>query len=277
MARTWFITGASRGLGLETARAALIAGDQVVATARQVGHIRQELAGHGDRLLAAALDVTDYASVQAAVQAAMRQFGRIDVLVNNAGYGQFGAFEELSVRAINRQFETNVFGTFRVTRAILPIMRAQRAGHIMTISSIAGISGWDGSSIYCASKFALAGWSESLSLELARFNIQATSVHPGFFRTDFLDQSSARYGDIEMDDYRESSAQLNRRRAERNHKQEGNPERFGVAMVQLSRLKKPPVRFGAGTDSVEAMLGRAESLLTATLEWRALSEATDFT
>jgi NAD(P)-dependent dehydrogenase (short-subunit alcohol dehydrogenase family) len=128
------------------------------------------------------------------------------VLVNNAGYGQLGAFEELTAESIERQFQTNVFGTFNVTRAVLPVMRSQRHGHIVTISSISGIIGYDGSSIYCAAKFAVTGWSESLSLELGRFGIKATAVLPGQFRTDFLDPSSVQHGEIEIDDYRQSSA-----------------------------------------------------------------------
>ncbi|MBX3573567.1 MAG: SDR family oxidoreductase [Mesorhizobium sp.] len=199
--KTWFITGATRGLGLATARAALAAGDQVSATGRDTNRLRDALGDH-PRLMVLALDVTVDAEINAAVTAATDRFGRVDVLVNNAGYGQLGAFEETSQDAIERQFETNVFGVFRVTRAVLPIMRAHRSGHVITISSMVGLVGVDGGSVYCASKFAVAGWSEALSVELARFGIHATSVHPGYFRTDFLDRSSRRLADLSIDDYR---------------------------------------------------------------------------
>lgn len=274
--KTWFITGATRGLGLETARAALAAGDQVVATGRDVARLREALAGHGDRLLVLALDVTDQADVESAVRSTVDRFGRIDVLVNNAGYGQLGAFEETSAEAVERQFETNVFGVFRVTRAVLPIMRGQRSGHIITISSMVGLVGVDGGAVYCASKFAVAGWSEALSIELARFGIRATSVHPGYFRTDFLDRSSMRLADLSIDDYRESTERSTRRRDTVNHKQAGDPAAFGRAMVALADAEEPPARFAAGSDAVKVMADKGASLRESAEAWRDLSVSTDF-
>jgi NAD(P)-dependent dehydrogenase (short-subunit alcohol dehydrogenase family) len=274
--KTWFITGATRGLGLETARAALAAGDQVVATGRDVARLGEALGGHGDRLLSLTLDVTDQADVERAVITAAVRFDRIDVLVNNAGYGQLGAFEETSAEAIERQFETNVFGVFRVTRAVLPLMRRQRSGHIITISSMVGLVGVDGGSIYCASKFAVAGWSEALSLELARFGIRATSVHPGYFRTDFLDRSSMRLADLSIDDYRETTERSTRRRDSVNHRQAGDPAAFGRAMVKLADAEEPPVRFAAGSDAVRVMADKGTSLLESAKAWRDLSVSTDF-
>ncbi len=229
--KTWFITGANRGLGLEIVRAALEAGDQVVATARKPEQVEAGLAYDGDRLLALPLDITDQASIEAAVDAACKRFGRIDVLVNNAGYGQLGVFEQVSVAAIERQFSTNVFGTFAVTRAVLPVMRAQRSGHILTVSSIGGLTGAEGGSIYCATKFALEGWSESLSLELAQFGINTTLIEPGFFRTDFLDNSSAFYGDIAISDYAEYAAKQKSGLDDLNQKQAGDPAKLGKAIV----------------------------------------------
>ena len=179
---------------MEVARAALEAGDRVVATARDPGHMKDVLAGHGNRVQASALDVTDAASIETVVKDAAQRFGSIDVLVNNAGYGQLGAFEEFAPDMLLRQFATNVFGVFDVTRAVLPFMRAQHAGHIITISSIAGLEGFDGSSVYCATKHAVSGWSEALAKEVARFGIKVTCVYPGRFRTDFLEGSSLHYG-----------------------------------------------------------------------------------
>lgn len=273
--KTWFITGASRGLGLDTARAALAAGDQVVATGRDARRL-QEALGETGRLLVKTLDVTDQATVEAAVKAAIDRFGRIDVLVNNAGYGQLGAFEETSTEAIERQFETNVFGVFRVTRAVLPTMRAQRSGHVITISSMVGLVGVDGGSIYCASKFAVAGWSEALSVELARFGIHATSVHPGYFRTDFLDRRSMRLADLPVDDYREPTERATKRRDSVNRRQAGDPAAFGRAMVELANAGQPPVRFAAGSDALKVMREKGSALRESAENWSLLSVSTDF-
>ncbi|MEW2549877.1 oxidoreductase [Streptomyces sp. NPDC047002] len=276
MPKTWFVTGAGRGLGLQVARAALAAGDRVVAAARRPEQAADALAGNEDRVLPVALDVTGSESVAAAVRAAVDRFGGIDVLVNNAGYGQLGAFEELSEAAVERQFRTNVFGAFNVTRAVLPFMRAQRSGHVITVSSLTGVIGIDGSSVYCAAKFAVAGWSESLSRELAGFGIKATCVHPGMFRTDFLDASSVSHGDIEIDDYREVARARRQSLDASNHHQQGDPERFGPVVVALAAAADPPARFAAGTDAIDAFEQRAGELTGSVTEWRALSESTDF-
>jgi NAD(P)-dependent dehydrogenase (short-subunit alcohol dehydrogenase family) len=276
MTKTWFITGANRGFGLEIARAALQAGDRVVATARDPAQVTVALKDFGDRLLALPLDVTVDKAVEDAVKAAVARFERIDVLVNNAGYGQLGAFEEVSSQSIARQFETNVFGAFRVTRALLPTMRAQRSGYIITISSIGGLRGMDATSIYCATKFAVSGWSESLSDELGRFGIKATCVHPGRFRTDFLDSSSVRHGDIRIEDYHATSAAKRKAFEDNNHKQIGDPARFAQAILELAAMKDPPLRWAAGSDAFEILMQRAESLRGNALEYQALTKSTDF-
>lgn len=275
MTKTWFITGASRGLGMQVARAALAGGDQVVATARRPEQVHTTLSGSDDRLMTIALDVTDDTSIQLAAQAAFDRYGRIDVLVNNAGFGQLGNFEELSPGAIDRQFRTNVFGVFDVTRAVLPIMRAQRSGHVVTISSTLGIVGADVSSIYCAAKFAVAGWSESLSLELAPFGIKATSVHPGQFRTDFLDPSSVQHGDVPIDDYRQIREARETMLATFSHNQAGDPVKFGQAIVAMVEADEPPARWGAGSEAISVFLQRAEELRTTAETWRELSQSTD--
>ncbi|MGW4444083.1 SDR family NAD(P)-dependent oxidoreductase [Streptomyces sp. NPDC004682] len=274
--KTWFITGAGRGLGLEVARAALESGDRVVAAARRPEVAAAELSGFGDRLLTVRLDVTDHAAVQAGVDAAVDRFGRIDVLVNNAGYGQLGTFEEISAPAMERQFATNVFGTMAVTRAVLPVMRAQRSGRILTVSSIAGLRGFEGASAYTATKFALEGWSETLGLEVAQFGIKVTLLEPGFFRTDFLDPSSASYGDVDVPDYAEYSAKQKAGYDAANHQQTGDPVRYGRAVVALAASDEPPVRFAAGPDSYEIVTNRAETLRVNAEKWRDLSVSTDF-
>ncbi|WP_206614015.1 SDR family NAD(P)-dependent oxidoreductase [Paenirhodobacter populi] len=274
--KTWLITGASRGIGLEIARAALRSGDQVVATARKPEQVKAGLAGEDDsRLLSLALDITDQSAIEAAVDAASKRFGRIDVLVNNAGYGQLGVFEQQSVAAIKRQFATNFFGTLEVTRAVLPIMRAQRSGHIFTVSSISGLTGSEGGSIYSATKFALEGWSEGISFELKPFGIRTTLIEPGFFRTDFLDASSVSYGDIVIPDYAEYSAAFRVQLDAINHAQAGDPAKLGEAIVTLAASDDLPVRFAAGSDAYGVITDRAARDRAEADRWRDLSVSTD--
>lgn len=277
MTKTWFITGANRGFGYEIARAALAMGDTVVATARDPQQAREALAlvSPADRLLTVALDVTDRAQVTAAVAAALDRFDGIDVLVNNAGYGQLGLFEQLTTEQIQQQFDTNVFGVFDVTRALLPHMRVRRSGHIITISSIAGITGIAGSTIYGATKFAITGWSEGLVGEVAQFGIKVTVVHPGMFRTDFLDPSSVRHGDLAIEDYEQVSADRREWLNSMNHAQIGDPTKFGPAVVELANMPEPPARWGAGSDAVDAFRTRAEQLLSNVDEFEQFTRSTD--
>jgi NAD(P)-dependent dehydrogenase (short-subunit alcohol dehydrogenase family) len=278
MIKTWFVTGAARGIGAEVVKAALSAGDNVVATGRkraQVEKAFEALEAYSDRVLAVELDVTDESQAVAAVEAGVARFGRIDVLVNNAGYGQMGAFEENEVGDIERQFATNVFGTLHVTRAVLPVMRQQRAGRIFNLSSVGGIVGFPGASIYCSTKFAIEGFSESLALELAQFNICVTIVEPGFFRTDFLDGSSVRYGTKVIDDYVRSSAEAKASYDSHNHQQAGDPAKLGAALVKLASMEKPPLRYVAGSDAVEWILGKESAMRNEIEQWRELSVSTD--
>jgi NAD(P)-dependent dehydrogenase (short-subunit alcohol dehydrogenase family) len=274
--KTWFITGANRGLGLEIARAALASGDRVIAAARQPQPIAAALGDHGSRLHALTLDVTDPGSILAAVDEAKRLAGVIDVLVNNAGYGQLGAFEEVSPDRVARQFATNVFGVFDVTRAILPVMRAQRRGHILTVSSIAGIDGYAGSSVYCATKHAVSGWSEGLAREVAPFGIRVTCLYPGRFRTDFLDRSSVRYGESVIDDYAASSAERTAALDADNHRQIGDPVKFAAAVLTLVGSEQPPIWFAAGSDAYATFIGKARVLQQNAEAWKALTLSTDF-
>ncbi|WP_295953427.1 oxidoreductase [Rhodoferax sp.] len=269
--QTWFITGAARGIGAHTVQAALAAGHNVVATARN----RHSITTTHDRLLALDLDVTVEAQAHAAVQAAVARFGRIDVLLNNAGYGQLGLFEESTAADAQAQFDTNVFGLFHVTRAVLPVMRQQRAGRVLNISSIAGMRGRTGTSLYSASKFAVEGFSEALAQEVAAFGTFVTIVQPGAFRTDFLDGQSMRTGSRPLADYAAQSAQVTEGFGARNHQQPGDPARLAAALLQLAAHPTPPLRFAAGNDAVEIVGAKIEALRAELEAWRALSVTTD--
>ncbi len=270
--QTWFITGAARGIGAHTVQAALAAGHNVVATARN----RDSITTTHERLLALDLDVT--MDAQAAVQAAVARFGRIDVLVNNAGYGQMGLFEEVSPAQVQAQFDTNVFGLFKVTRAVLPVMRQQRAGRVLNLSSIGGIQGgYPGASLYCASKFAVEGFSEGLAQEVSTFGIQITIVEPGFFRTDFLDAQSVRFGDIVVADYAKQSTEIRTSYGAYNHQQPGDPARLAAVLLQLAAHPKPPLRFAAGSDAVAIVRAKIDALRAELETWQALSVTTDGT
>ncbi len=201
MNKVWFVTGATRGLGAAIAKAALDAGDKVVVSGRRIEPLQNAFADYGERVLAVALDVTDESQALSAVEAAVARFGRIDILVNNAGYGQLAPFEDNLASEADKQFATNVFGVFNVCRAVLPVMRLQRSGHVFNVSSMGGVVGMGGAALYCASKFAVEGFSESLAQEVAQFDIKVTLVEPGVFRTDFLDPSSAVFGTRGLEDY----------------------------------------------------------------------------
>lgn len=276
MSKIWFITGSSRGIGYQAAQAALAAGDRVVATGRDLAALQTQFAGVGsERLLPLALDVADHAQVQAAVDAALAHFGRIDVLLNNAGYGQLGLFEEISAAAVQQQFATNVFGLYNVTRAVLPAMRHQRSGRILNISSVGGIRGVAGASLYCATKFAVEGFSEGLADEVAQFGIAVTVVGPGYFRTDFLDARSIRHGDGAIADYAALSQQLREFFDARNHQQAGDPAELGRVLVQLAQMDSPPRRFSAGSDAVAVLRDKIAHLAVELDAFEALSRRTD--
>lgn len=275
MSKIWFITGSARGIGAETAKAALAAGDRVVATGRNVEQLERIYAEYGDKVLALALDVSDAAQALVAVEAAVARFGRIDVLVNNAGFGQFGPFEENEPLAIEQQFATNVFGTFHVTRAVLPVMRRQRTGYILNVSAIGGFIGFPGTSIYSSSKFAVEGFSESLALEVSGFGIKVTIVEPGFIRTDFLDKTSIRYGKKILDDYAVRSAEIRAYFREHNHRQAGDPARLARTLVALAADANPPLRFMAGSDAIEMATSKLKVVSEEMAKWHQLSISAD--
>jgi NAD(P)-dependent dehydrogenase (short-subunit alcohol dehydrogenase family) len=240
--QVWLVTGAGRGMGVDITRAALAAGHAVVATGRDPRKVASAV-GEAEQLLAARLDVTDPASAAAAVQAAIDRFGRIDVLVNNAGNFNAGFFEELSPAEFRAQIETTLFGPVNVTRAALPHMRAQRSGLVVTISSTAGIEGGQFLTAYAASKFGVEGWMESLTPEVAPFGIRTMLVEPGFFRTELLTPESTNYAESTIEDYAERTAQTVAAWQSMNGKQGGDPAKLADALVHLAGQDEPPLRF----------------------------------
>jgi NAD(P)-dependent dehydrogenase (short-subunit alcohol dehydrogenase family) len=270
--KTLLITGAGRGMGTDIARAALAAGHAVVATGRDPHRVTAALGEHPD-LLAVALDVTDPTSVQAAVDAAVQRFGRIDVLVNNAGNFYAGFFEEVTPEDFRAQIETNLFGPLNVTRAVLPVMRAQRAGLVVTISSVAGLTGGEFTSAYAASKFALEGWMESLASEVAPYGIATMLVEPGFFRTDLLTPESTNYAPSSIEDYTERTRQTVTAWQGMNGQQGGDAAKLADALIGLVTAEEPPARWVAGADAVAAAEGKAQQLLAQVDAHRELSSA----
>jgi NAD(P)-dependent dehydrogenase (short-subunit alcohol dehydrogenase family) len=268
--KVWFVTGAGRGMGVDIARAALAAGHAVVATGRDPEKVTQAV-GATDDLLAVKLDVTEPADAEAAVRAAVERFGRIDVLVNNAGNFYAGFFEEIPPEHFRAQVETNLFGPLNVTRAVLPVMRAQRSGLVVTLSSTAGMIGAAFNTAYAASKFALEGWMESLTPEVAPFGIRTMLVAPGFFRTELLEDASTTWPEPSIDDYAERTCQTVIAWQAMNGKQGGDPARLATALVQLVDRDEPPLRWVAGADAVEAVEQKARTLLAQVDAHRELS------
>ena len=249
MNKTWFITGTTRGMGTEFAKAAIAAGHNVVATGRKVEALDAAL-GSADNLLTVAMDVNDVAAVKAAVDAATQRFGCIDLLLNNAANFYAGYFEELTPLEVEKQLATTLFGAMNVTRAVLPIMRAQRSGHIISISSTAGLVGYEFVSAYCAAKFAVEGWMESLQPEVEPFGITTTIINPGFFRTELLTKESTSYAELSIEDYAQRSAAQREWWTSQNGKQGGDPAKLAQALLKIANEEKPPLRFLAGSDAI---------------------------
>ena len=247
--RVWFITGAGRGMGVDFARAALAAGHAVVATGRDTDAVTRAV-GKSEDLLVAKLDVTNRADAEAAARAAVGRFGSIDVLVNNAGNFFAGYFEELTPEQVERQLGTLLIGPMNVTRAVLPVMRKQRSGHIISISSTAGIVGFAFCSAYAASKFGVEGWMESLQQEVAPFGINTTIVNPGFFRTELLTKESVTYAEPSLEDYADSTAEQLKWWEAQSGRQPGDPAKLARALITIAGEEPPPRRFIAGADAI---------------------------
>ena len=275
MTKVWFITGAGSGLGLGTAKAALRAGDRVVATGRNAEKVRQALAAEaGDNLAVVHLDVTVEDQARAAVAAAVQRYGRVDVAVNNAGYSILGNFEELTNAEIGSQFATNFWGVVNVMRAALPVMRAQRSGRLITISSVAGVVGLKHCAAYGAAKFAVEGLSLAVRTEVERFGIAVTVVEPGFFRTELLAPANVRWPSRSIDDYAgEGTAE--QMWSPYHGTQQGDPDRFGDALVTLAGMDRPPAILAAGGDALAMITPAIEQRLGEMHANAALSRSTD--
>jgi NAD(P)-dependent dehydrogenase (short-subunit alcohol dehydrogenase family) len=274
--RVWFITGASRGFGARITAQALAQGDAVVATARDSSTVTKQF-GENESLLAVKLDVTNEAQAHEAARAAVKKFGRIDVLVNNAGFGLLGAVEEASDAEVQRVFGTNVFGLLNVTRAVLPHMRRQRSGHVINISSVGGYAGYPGWGVYGATKFAVEGLSEAMTAELAPLGIHVTVVEPGFFRTDFLDDQSLSRTRQEIPDYIDTVGKTRNVAADVNHAQRGDPSKLAAAFMKLVDAKTPPTRLPLGSDTVERIEAKNAHVEKELAAWRSISISTDWT
>jgi NAD(P)-dependent dehydrogenase (short-subunit alcohol dehydrogenase family) len=273
--QVWFITGAGRGMGLYFARAALAAGHQVVATGRTPDTVRAAIgeAGATDDLLVVRLDVTVPAEAEAAVQAAVERFGRIDVLINNAANFYGGYFEELTPAQIDDQLATGLVGPMNVTRAVLPVMRRQRSGHVMSISSGAGLSGFEFNSAYSAAKFGLEGWMEALQPEVEPFGINTTIVNPGFFRTDLLTPDSATYATSSIPDYADRHAERVQWYQDMNGHQDGDPAKLAQALLTIADQQPPPRRFIALAAILEIAELKAKTLQDQADAYRGLSSS----
>jgi NAD(P)-dependent dehydrogenase (short-subunit alcohol dehydrogenase family) len=270
--KVWFITGAGRGMGVDIAQEALATGHAVVATGRNIDAVT-EAVGEADDLLVVQLDITSLASAEAAVQSAVERFGRIDVLVNNAGNFYAGFFEELTPEQFERQLTTNLLGPTNVTRAVLPLMRKQRSGHVVTITSTGGIVGQEFCSAYSASKFGLEGWMESLRFEVEPLGIRTTIVEPGFFRTDLLEKESTTYAERSIDDYAERTAHTRPAWEAMSGKQGGDPAKLAKALLTIVDQEEPPLRWVAGADAVATVEQKANELLAQVDAYRDLSSS----
>ena len=268
--KTWLVTGAGRGMGADFARAALAAGHNVVATGRTPETVSSAVGEH-ERLLVTELDVTDALSAGRAVAAAVERFGGIDVLVNNAANFFGGFFEELSPQQVRSQIETNLFGPMTVTRAVLSVMRKQRSGLVISISSTAGVVADPFASAYAASKFGLEGWMEALTSEIEPSGIRTMIVEPGFFRTELLEPASTTFAELSIDDYAERTGEIIPQWEAMNGRQAGDPVKLAEGLIQLADSDDPPLRWVAGDDAVERIETKARLLLSQVDAHRELS------
>ena len=275
MSKVWFVTGAGSGIGAATARAALRAGDRVVATGRNLDKVRNALCDFaGENLAFARLDVADEAQAKAAVDEAMKAYGRIDVLVNNAGYSLLGNFEELRSVDIQQHISTNFYGVMHVMRAVLPVMRKRRSGRIINVSSLAGIAGFAHCGAYSAAKFAVEGLSASVAHEVEPFGIRIVVVEPGFFRTDLLDVHNAKYAGNSIEDYA-AAGNAEEMWSGYDGKQQGDPEKLGDILVKIARMDNPPKQFVAGSDALAVAKPVLEARLEELRAYEELSRSTD--
>ncbi|MFJ9950838.1 oxidoreductase [Kitasatospora sp. NPDC091207] len=270
----WFVTGASRGLGAEITREALDRGHSVIATARDAAAVLQAYPVKPDGLLAVNADVTEPEQLAAAVEAGLAEFGRIDVVVNNAGYGLVGAIEEVPDQAARALFDVNVFGVLNTLRATLPTLRAQRSGHVLNIGSVGGFATAPGVGLYGASKFAVEGVSEALHAELAPLGVRVTIVEPGGFRTDFLSSSSMRVEPASIEDYAAGAGPVREALAQNDGRQPGDPRKGAKAIIDVTEVAEPPLRLQLGADAVERVEAKLDLVRRELDQWRSVALST---
>ncbi|SKB83707.1 oxidoreductase [Dyadobacter psychrophilus] len=275
--KIWFVTGASKGLGLTLVQKLLASGIKVAATSRNLEDLQKAVGNDSPQFLPLATNLKSEASVQEAIEKTVAHFGRIDVVVNNAGYGLLGSVEELSDNEVRENFEINVFGVFTVIRKAMPYLRAQRSGHILNISSIGGfMGGFPGFGAYCATKFAVNGLSESLAEEVRAFGVHVTVVEPGYFRTNFLTDSSIGLPKIQIEDYKEVRDSQNAHQNEINGKQPGDPEKAAEAMIRIVSEANPPMNLFLGSDAFSVANGKIAAVQKELADWKELTVSTDF-
>ncbi|MEN2402462.1 oxidoreductase [Flavobacterium sp. MC2016-06] len=272
--KTWIITGANRGLGLEIAKAVLNSGDKVIATTRKNPESLKEILNN-ENALVLTLDVTNEANTQKVAQQAIDVFGKIDVLVNNAGFGLLSAVEEATDGEVRANYEANVFGLLNITRAVLPFMRKERSGHIINFSSVGGITGITGWGVYGSTKFAVEGITEAMAIELKPLGIHATTVEPGFFRTDFLDESSLTRTQNVIEDYAETVGAMRDFATQVNKKQPGDAKKLALAIVKLANAEKPPVHLPLGKDTLQMFKEKMTNFYAEIEEWHEIITGTD--
>lgn len=273
--KVWIITGAARGFGLEISRAVLASGDTVIATVRSKPDELAAQLGNHPRLHVALLDISDETQARQVAADAIARFGRIDVLVNNAGAGLLSAVEEATDDELRRNYEVNVFGLMKITRAVLPHLRARRSGHIINLSSVGGLASSAGWGLYCSTKFAVEGITEALAAELAPLGIHATTVEPGYFRTDFLEGNSLTRAAQVIPDYAATSGRMRELASSISRRQPGDPKKLAAAIVRLAASAKPPVHLPLGNDTLATYRAKAAAFEQEIAEWQDIITGTD--
>lgn len=275
--KVWFVTGASKGLGLTLVKRLLNEGHSVAATSRNVSELKSAVDSESASFLPLEMDLINEASVSESIKKTANHFGKIDIIVNNAGYGQLGTLEELTDEESRKNFDTNVFGSLNVIRKAMPYLREQKNGHIINIASIGGLSGdFPGWGIYCATKFAVVGFTESLAAEAKEFGINATVIYPGYFRTDFLTGGSLRTPESEIEAYQTAREVQAVHEKEINGNQPGDPEKAATAMIELAAMENPPVHLVLGSDAFQMANSKLSSLQAEISDFKALSTSTDY-
>jgi NAD(P)-dependent dehydrogenase (short-subunit alcohol dehydrogenase family) len=273
--KTWFITGASRGFGLDITKAVLASGDQVIATVRSKTDVLAAQFNNDANLLVVTMDVTDQVQISSAVAQGLARFGRIDVLVNNAGYGLLSGIEEATDKEVKQNYEVNVFGALNMIREVLPVMRKQRSGHVINVSSVGGLGAYVGWGLYGSTKFAIEGITEALALEVAPLGIHATVVAPGFFRTNFLDESSLISSKQVIEDYGDTVGAMRDFAAKANRQQPGDPEKLAAAFVKLANAENPPVHLPLGNDTLQHFRAKTAAFEQDIADWYDTITGTD--